>query len=116
VKEHVESPNGLVVIFREQRPIAGAQYELPMMPNAKAADALASYEPGKRIGGIAMRRIQNVLMFPFVGDSRAPLTGPRVSERDQERARQLCGHRPATAGHCYRDTRVLRNEELATAA
>lgn len=88
---------------------------LPMMPNAKSAEVLTEFAAGERLSHSEMRRVDNVIMFPFCGDAKAPLTGPRVSEFDMQRARKRMGVKPSTAGRCYRDTRVLRNE-LATAA
>ena len=94
--------NGDVVIFRELVPVKGMQYQLPTIPNAASAEALAGYTPGARLCGRERARAEHAIVYPFIGDTKAPLVMPRVSERDRITAAQLLGNRPATAGHCYR--------------
>lgn len=93
--------NGTIVLFRELKPFTNVQYQLPTMPSAASAEAIAGVSDNRKLR-------EHLIAFPFIGDTKAPLVMPRVSDRDRDAAHRLLGMRPATAGHCYRDTRVLR--------
>lgn len=95
-KFEAETENGKIVLFRELKPFAGVQYALPTMPNAASAEALCAYAPGARLAGRDLRRVEHIIAFPFIGDTRAPRVAPRVSVRDLAAARQLF-HLPAAA-------------------
>ena len=96
----IASANGEIVIYRELLPVKGMQYQLPTLPNAASAEALAAYTPGARMSGRERARAEHAIVYAFIGDTKAPLVMPRVSERDRNTAAQLLGMRPATAGHC----------------
>ena len=100
----VPTLNGDVVVYRELVPVKGVQYSLPTIPNAASAEALAQYTPGVKMCGRDRRRAEHAIVYAFIGDTKAPLVMPRVSDRDRDAAQQLLGQglRPATAGHCYR--------------
>lgn len=98
-KFEAESDNGRITLFREIKPFANVQYQLPTMPTAASAEAMAAYTPGTRMCGRQRERVEHILTFPLIRDTKAPLASPRVSEGDREAGERLLGmrSRPSTA-------------------
>ena len=87
----VPTLNGDVVVYRELVPFKNVQYQLPTIPNAASAEALAAYKPGARLCGRERSRAEHAIVYPFIGDTKAPKVMPRVSDSDRELAGKLLG-------------------------
>lgn len=93
-KFEAESDNGRITLFREIKPFTNVQYQLPTMPTGASAEAMAEYTPGAKMCGRQRARVDHILAFPLIRDTKAPLVSPRVSERDREAGERLLGMRP----------------------
>lgn len=90
-KFEADSDNGRITLFRETKPFKGVQYQLPTMPNAESADAMAAYTPGARMCRRQRERVEHILAFPLICDTKAPLVSPRISQQDREAGEKLLG-------------------------
>jgi len=105
-KLEIETANGIVAVWRELKPLELPTQGSPSMLTLADAEAVAGARTWQAQGHLA-----RVIMFPFERDRKAPLVGPRVTQREVDQARSLMRRfedRPARI-------QVLRNDVAAAA-
>ena len=82
------TPNGLVTIYRETQPSRAHQ---PSPSSLTVATSHALARRGERLTAAEQAHVNKFLLWPTIGDNKAPLVQPRMSEQHQREAERILG-------------------------
>lgn len=87
----------------------------PTSITSRETETFALRGSGEPLTARERNHVRKVIMFPFIGDTKAVCVRPRVSEREVADARRLT-HRPTPARRRCAEVRAVRYFEQQVAA